>query len=520
MNTWKRFAVVIVTLSLVGLFAVLPATSGCSVNYVESGATGISGSGDDEDFLLTGRTLSDFQAVQIDPRSEDSAGPQAVTAADLNGDGLIDLVSAWNQSQPVQIHLQRRDDQGGTSFETLTLAGNVPAVSFAGVETADFNADGAMDIAVLIKISLLPDAGCLDSDLPPEGTLSGLVLLYLGPDDPSQVNQSLAWQELAVEISRLPAPETIPSTPETEGYTAMRVADVNMDGLQDILVASNTSCDGQASDVLLFTNQGPGAIQDGTWRGEALPNPFPRTTIKDIRLADIDNDGDLDIVATFPDAPSMNVRWFRNPTVDEPDDFHVSDGTWAVGAIAQIGTGADVIDVGDIDQDGRPDVVVRSTEGQLIQWLQNPREVTTSPVRNIPWRVYTLAEFTDRDPQAIALVDINFDGQLELIATAEGGLAWFDSQAADSVFDQWQENLIVDDSPDDTGGMDPQQATTDPLVDPNAIVEDDTTLMNTIYPVDLDGDGAQDLLVPLDRAGLSGLTNDALVWFRNLRDPG
>ena len=41
--------------------------------------------------------------------------------------------------------------------------------------------------------------------------------------------------------------------------------------------------------------------------------------------------------------------------------------------------------------------------------------------------------------------------------------------------------------------------------------------MNWILPVDLNSDGAEDLVVPLDRSGLSGLTNDALVWFENLR---
>ena len=59
-----------------------------------------------------GKTLSFFTAFQVDPRSEDSAGPQFVVAEDLNNDGLMDLVTAWNQSQPVQIHLQHRTGTG------------------------------------------------------------------------------------------------------------------------------------------------------------------------------------------------------------------------------------------------------------------------------------------------------------------------------------------------------------------------------------------------------------------------
>ena len=37
--------------------------------------------------------------------------------------------------------------------------------------------------------------------------------------------------------------------------------------------------------------------------------------------------------------------------------------------------------------------------------------------------------------------------------------------------------------------------------------------------VDLDGNGANDLVVTLDRSGLSGRTNDALAWFRNTNRP-
>ena len=42
-----------------------------------------------------------------------------------------------------------------------------------------------------------------------------------------------------------------------------------------------------------------------------------------------------------------------------------------------------------------------------------------------------------------------------------------------------------------------------------------TTSINSLVVVDLDGDGASDVVATFDRSGLSGLTNDALVWFRN-----
>ncbi len=469
----------------------------------------LTGSGD---FLDTGRTASFFTALQVDPPSEDSAGPEFVVANDLNNDGLMDLVSAWNQSQPVQVHLQRSGENGTIRFETITLAGSIPTVAVAGLAVADFDQDGRSDIAVLMKETLLESAACLDSEQPDEG-LRGLIVLYLGPADTAQTNQALAWEEVAVEASLLQGVGDAVGAPESGGFSSMAVGDMDLDGDMDIVVAWNSLCGGETHAAVVFTNNGRGAVRDGTWTGVTIPDSFPKggSFIKDVALGDIDGDDDLDIVATFPGARTMNVRWYRNPAVDVPDDVHVSDGAWQVGAVSQIATGADVVRLGDIDRDGIIDVVVRSTSGRLIQWLKGPAGPTTAPLRAIPWQVFTIAEFNTQVPEALALGDLNFDGQLEVIVSAAGSLAWFDSNGASSVFDNWTEHLIVDDQP--TGSPVGSPATSDPGVELDEGAGN--TTINSLIVVDLDDDGANDLVATFDRAGLSGLTNDALVWLRN-----
>jgi hypothetical protein len=317
----------------------------------------------------------------------------------------------------------------------------------------------------------------------------------------------------------------------------MALGDLDGDGDTDVVTAWNDPCNPDDPKVLIYENGGYGPVHDGTWAVSAIPDPFekgPRLTdepgsspvrIKEAALGDVDNDGDLDVIATYPDAVSMNIRWYRNPVIDIPDDYHFSNSGWRVGTVAQISPkqdpfpgpfpdlgGADIIRVADIDRDGLLDVVVRSTGGRVIQWLKGPGfQATTDPVRNIPWRVYTMAEFNERAPAGLAVADLDFDGQLEVVASAAGGLLFLDSQSAANVYDQWTERLIVDDEPPGNPGSSP--ATTDPNVAPSEVA--DTTFINSILVVDLDGDGANDVVATFDRSGLSGLSNDALVWFRN-----
>jgi len=463
------------------------------------------------DFLASGNTMSFFKAIQVDPKAEDTAGPQFVVADDLDGDGRTDVVSAWNQSQPVQIHLQRVNSAGDTIFETVTLASSVPVVTVSGLAVADFDQDGHSDIAVMLKSTLGSQSGCLDSENPTAEGLNGLIMVYLGPSDSSKVNQALSWTEVPLEASRLQGKGDASALPEQGGFSSMKMGDIDLDGDMDLVVAWNSSCNNDnTADVVLFTNLGGAAVRDRTWTGAKIPDAVAHgDLIKDVALGDVDGDGDLDIVATYPDATSMNVRWFRNPTVDVPDSFHVSDGTWQTGTIGQVATSADTLQTADLDGDGNLDVLVRSSAGKVLQWFRGRGvESATLPVANIQWQVYTLAEFTNREPQAIAVTDLNGDGQNEVIAAAGGALAWFNAKTAPSVFDQWTTNLILDDDTADMG-----LAATDPNAAPGDLMG--TTFINSICVVDLDRDGREDLLITLDRSGLSGISSDALVWLRN-----
>ncbi len=448
-----------------------------------------------------------FTPVQIDPPSEDSSGPALIASGDIDGDGLIDVASAWNQSNPLQLHFQRRTDTT-IAFETITLVGDMPIDVIAGLEIADMDGDGANDIVVLVKHSGTASARCRTTGELVDGALAGMVLIYYNPGTAAEALNSLLWVEVSLSQAEVAGAGPLDQTsPEDGGYTAMSLGDIDGVNGMDIVVAWNPDeCEGAGNRVDYFANPGPGtARQENAWA--SIPIELDLPPVNSVAVFDVDGDGDLDIISTYPDAATLNVRWRRNPLIDIPDAFHISDQTWRRGAIGQVSTGADVVTAGDIDNDGITDVVVRSKNGAVILWFKGPENATTDPVRNLPWQVFTLAEFTERTPRSIALGDLDSDGQLELITTVDSGILWFEPFSATGITDQWAENLIEDDI------LTPP-AVTDPNVNIDEIIPS-STIIHGLDLVDLNDDGRLDLIGTLDRQGQSGLTNDAVIWYRN-----
>ncbi len=503
--------------AIIGAFLV----AGCRLDYsnlfVSSG-----------DFLASGRTASFFHATQVDPRSEDSAGPQFAESGDLDNDGLADMVSGWSESQPIQFHLQRREANGSIRFETTTLAGSIPIATMADIQLADFDQDGWADIAVLIKIRNLRD---VNGDGP--DPLDGAIMIYFNPGEDGNLQDPLTWEAVLLGHSELAGTAVGDGTsPELGGYTDMEVGDIDSDGDVDIVACLNWDIAQDESPTATAEEEARGsgrievffnpdanganrARRGGEWSRFKSPTSnlvsleATVSLVQDLALADLDGDNDLDVVISRPDADSMNVRWLRNPVVRRQGDPE----EWQTGAIGHVFTGADGVEVGDLDDDGYLDVLVQSRAGRVVQWFRGPQTALVSAIRNVPWQVYTLAEFTERTPETMALADFNGDGQLEVLLAAQGGIAWFDALAAESVYDQWIEVLIIDDIPAPNNPNAPTP--TDPNVEPQDVAG--ATSIRALDIVDLDGDGRLDFVATLNRAGLSGLTNDALVWFENTR---
>lgn len=487
---------------------------GCQSMYDDGSSPG-------SDFLNSGRTASFFEAVQVDPKAEDSAGPQFIALGDFNNDGLTDIVSGWNESQPVQIHIQRQTDQGEPFFATIPVGGTSPIAFISGLRVADFDGDGLDDIAVLVKDTgdlarcdqSRPDCDVTDNGGIIEDAVSGAIVLFFNPGDVF----TEPWEDYTLAQSILAGTDE-GRLPEVGGYTSMDVGEIDGQPGPDIIVAHNSpegqppNVDPPPASIKLFANPGGRAARSAeNWRRSLVSADL--AAVGACRISDVDGDGDNDVVVTLPAAKSANVRWLPNPLSLGPiaDVYKV----WPYFApIGQVATKADVIEIGDVDGDNRDDVLVRSTEGNIVQWFKKPASPSQQFIRN-PWQVYSIAEFGTRSPGAIAIGDLTGDGQANIAVAAGGAVAYFGPFAGskDNVYEFWQENVIIDDDP---GEDSPDLINV--VTDPNAPNQETTgTLINNLIIADIDGDGWSDIVATLDRNANSGLSNDAIVLFHSTR---
>ncbi len=404
-------------------------------------------------------TAPTFSTGQLDPRFEATSGAKVIVVADMDGDGREDIVSGSNENQPIQVSL--RTAAAGVEFNTFTVAGGGPIARMIDLSARDLDGDGNPDVAVLVNdTGFVPVMGA---------SIRGAVTLLFAPDDPAD---DLDWVQVTItETFNLPG--------EGKGMTDFAVVDMNGDNLPDIVLASNETND---TDVIrLFLNPGGAAARNGAaWTQAAAPITGDVNVVTSIEVVDLDGDGDLDVIGSFPTARTFNIRWLQNPLV-ESGAAAVATGNWAEHFLGQQAEadpdnqGGDVIAAGDIDGDGDIDVAAAHAALGLIQWFENPGPARVA-VQTFPWRVFNLGQLqTGVTINQLQLVDLNLDGQLDAFVTASGNMVGF--QPGTEILDFWLGFSIL---------------ATEPVAD-----------IGRCAFTDVNADGRLDILAPLDRVGLA-----------------
>lgn len=168
---------------------------------------------------------------------------------------------------------------------------------------------------------------------------------------------------------------------------ATEVADLDGDGDLDIAVGNDMAPN------QVFLNDGKGHFQQGSDFGSI-------SSVRSLTLADMNSDGHIDIVSTCRGRPNEIFLNRGDATFSEGQAFGAKDDS--------------TIDVavGDLNQDGHPDLVLANRDGQQNVILLNDGKLGFQ--KRIPYG-------TGKDQtRAVEVADLNGDGHLDLITANIG----------------------------------------------------------------------------------------------------
>ncbi len=452
-------------------------------------------------------TWAQFGLEQVIIQSQTN-GLSSIHAADLDGDGDMDLLSASAGDDKIAWYENLGGQLGFGPQQTISVTANVTRSVFA----ADLDGDGDMDVisgsSEEKKIAWYENVDGLGNFGEPQVILISESDTYVlvsaadidGDEDMDIVkmssgNGNAIWYENVDGLGSFEEEHVISMGGLSHSARVLLLEDMDSDG--DIDIFTYIGGNGR---IVWFENQdGQGDFTEG----EVVFTGFTSASISDINgdgfpdiLAvdgniswhenenglgvfnteqqiissddfaivygvDIDNDGDTDVVASR----SNKVVWFEN------EDGHGSFGEEQLISIERNKAGSIcAIDVGD-DQD--MDIIVAFRSGDNISWFEYESE---------------MGDFTQQHPitrsaagaQDVIAVDLDGDGDLDALSASysDDKIAWYENE-------------------DGYGNFGIQQ-----------IISTEADGATSVFTADLDGDGDLDVLSSSD-------SDNKIAWYRN-----
>jgi len=495
-----------------------------------------------------------------------TALPLSIFAEDVDGDGDIDVLSASFLDNKIAWH----ENVGGTPPTFTEHVITTRAQGAASVFAADVDGDGDIDVISAARLAM----PFVDDPEDPD-------------DQPDEENWGIVWYEQTDEIDE--ETQEIIFTPRevwdtTMGATSVYAADVDGDGDTDVLSATHadntiawhesdgavppsftartisTSALAARTVVVGFVNDDPyldvlsasqGDDKIAWYRSDgATPPNFTEevlatdaTHADDVRVGDLDNDGDLDVVSasSVPGFPASDdeIRWYENIGPGSSPGFVERTIYFSAnGAISAV--------VADLDGDGDEDVATAGRSNQ-IAWHE-------SDGMSLPAFDEQVISLDALGASDVAAADLDDDGFIDLVSASrdDNKVAWYRNDgAADPTFieavittnavNAWDVHVADLDGDLDLDVISAAAVAPDPVPEPpegeepdepvpvdniawyrndggspptfaEFVISQDAAGARSVFAADLDGDDDLDVLS-------ASFDNAKIAWYENIPGP-
>lgn len=352
-------------------------------------------------------------------------GADGVKLGDLNRDGRPDLVTGWEEGGVVRVYLNPGKERMKGAWETMTVGKVMDAEEAI---FTDLDGDGKLEVV----------SGT-------EGT-----------------TRQVFWHRRVDGQWRT---DPFPATAGKQMW--MQIVELDLDGQhgRDLLLGSKGK--GAAIGWLRAPEK---AEELAAWGYFELRKAG---WIMSLETADMDEDGDLDVVFTDRKGERCGLFWLENPG---PDRVRAGE-VWIEHEIGALGREVVFADVGHFDDDPWLDVAV-AVKPTAIHLFRGRADGGWRP------QVLQLLDQAIGKAKAVNMADLNGDGLTDLVFTCEDakgereGVIWLETQGGD----QWLQHSL--------GGA-------------------DGVKFDLIQVLDLDGDGDLDVITCEERDQLG------VIWYEN-----
>jgi gliding motility-associated-like protein len=330
-----------------------------------------------------------------------------VLAGDFSGDGRPDIVAALNSHARIAIFRNELVTSGPPTISSLSASSGVPGSTSIGISGSNFNSTATNNLVFFGPVRATPTAISGTTQLTvtvPDNAAYGPVTVLNAQGTLSSIPTALFRPAFAPNKASLATTDFVSQTAITSTGVlyGLAAADLDNDGKTDIIETNSNS-----NSVILrknvSTSGGPIIFNPGI-----IFNLFTALSLEDTRYpaaGDLDGDGLPDIVVPIASSNKVAVMGINVPGAN------VFSNSMTVTGSFDAGSTPNSVAIGDLDGDGKPEIVTGSHSSSSISILRNKSVNLYQPSFDAPLSISVGSHL----PFYVALTDLNGDGKLDIV---------------------------------------------------------------------------------------------------------